>query len=74
MSRLRCTIGGPWTLILSGAVAESDCIVEVDKYTFYDAKDKRVDDGKYILMWTRTADGSGYKQLYDTCSSNIRPE
>ena len=53
---------------------EPDCIVEVGAYTFYDAGDKRVDDGKYFLMWTRTADGSGYKQLYDTFSSNIKAE
>ena len=51
---------------------QPDTVFEMGTYHFYSSKDEVVDDGKYLVLWFKSADGAGkgYKIGYDMFSSN----
>ena len=47
---------------------QPDSVSEMGAYAMYNSKDEVVEIGKSLVLWTRTADGSSYKQLFDMFS------
>ena len=45
-----------------------DSVVEIGTYTSYNAVDVELARGKFMALWTRTVDGTGYKQLFHSYS------
>ena len=50
---------------------QPDCVSEMGAYTNRNAAGEVVDAGKYLMLWVR--DGSDYKILYDSFSSDKPP-